>query len=217
MRRGRLVLMAVAALAVSACGGSSGGSSAVTGSLTSPGQYGKLPAPGTPTGGGSITFGVLNGNTVNYIFPIVPSGNASTYNYNVEQAMWLPLYNNSAYGSAPGIDYSLSLANKPVFSNGNKTVTFTLKQGYKWSNGQPVVAKDVLFDIALNLARPWPLKLLIDNVIGHHRIPHLVALLPGAGGRHGLLAWVVVTEVLIGLIGWALMTWPWERTRRGGR
>jgi peptide/nickel transport system substrate-binding protein len=149
MRRGRLVLMAVVALAVSACGGSSGGSGAVTGSLTAPGVYGKLPAPGTSTHGGSITFGVLNGNTVNYIFPIVPSGNASTYNYNVEQAMWLPLYNNSAYGSAPGINYALSLANKPVFSDGDKTVMFTLKQGYKWSNGQPVVAKDVLFDIAL--------------------------------------------------------------------
>ena len=36
----------------------------------------------------------------------------------------------------------------------------------------------MLFDIVLNLARPWPLKLLIDNVIGHHRIPHWVATIP---------------------------------------
>ena len=149
MRRGRLVLIAVAALAVSACGGSSSGGGGATGSLTAPGLYGKLPPAGTPTHGGTITFGVLNGNTVNFLLPIVPSSDGSTYNYNVEQAMWLPLYNNSTYGTAPGIDYSLSLANKPVFSNGNKTITFTLKQGYKWSNGQPVNAKDVLFDIAL--------------------------------------------------------------------
>jgi peptide/nickel transport system substrate-binding protein len=142
-----LTVLAVVALGVSACGGSS----ASTGSESpiGPGLYGKLPPQGTATHGGSITYGVLNGNTPNYIFPVVPSGNASTYNYNVEQSMWLPLYNNSAYGSSPGIDYALSLANKPVFSDGDKTVTFTLKQGYKWSNGQPVIAKDVLFDIAL--------------------------------------------------------------------
>jgi peptide/nickel transport system substrate-binding protein len=140
-------LMAISALALAACGGGSSGSS--SGSLTQPGLYGKLPSAGTATHGGSITFGVLNGNTVNYLFPVVPSGDASTYNYNVEQSMWVPLYNNSTYGSTPGINYSLSLANKPVFSDGNKTITLTLKQGYKWSNGQPVVAKDVLFDIAL--------------------------------------------------------------------
>ncbi len=141
------LLLITSALALSACGGGSSGSS--SGSLTQPGLYGKLPAAGTATRGDSITFGVLNGNTVNYIFPIVPSGNASTYNYNVEQAMWLPLYNNSAYGSTPGIDYSLSLAKRAVFSDGNKTVSVTLNPGYKWSDGQPVIAKDVLFDIAL--------------------------------------------------------------------
>ena len=75
------------------------------GSLNAPGLYGKLPPAGTPTHGGTITYGVLNGNTPNYIFPIVPSSYASTYNYNVQQAMWLPIYNNSAYGTSPGIDY----------------------------------------------------------------------------------------------------------------
>lgn len=152
MGRWRLVLMAVAALAVSACGGSSGGGGGgglLSGSLTAPGLYGKLPAAGTPRHGGTVTFGVLNGNTVNYLFPIVPSSYGSTYNYATQQAMWLPLYNNFAYGESPGVDYPLSLANKPVFSDGDKTITFTLKRGYKWSNGQPVVAKDVLFDIAL--------------------------------------------------------------------
>ena len=146
----RALLIAVAAVIVAACGGSGGGGNgAVSGSLTAPGLYGKLPAAGTPTHGGTITWGMLSGNTPNYIFPIVPSGNASTYNYNFEQAMWLPLYNNSTFGTAPGIDYALSLANKPVFSDGNKTITVTLKKGYKWSNGQPVDANDVLFDIAL--------------------------------------------------------------------
>lgn len=153
MRRGHAfaAVLIGAALGLSACGGSSGGGggSGITGSLTQPGLFGKLPPAGTAIHGGTITFGVLNGNQENYIFPVVPSGNASTYNYNWEQAMWLPLYNNSAYGSTPGVDYAVSLANKPSFSDGNKTITLTLKSGYKWSDGKPVVARDVLFDIAL--------------------------------------------------------------------
>jgi peptide/nickel transport system substrate-binding protein len=142
----------ITVLALSACGGSSGGGGggALSGSLTQPGLFGKLPPPGTPTHGGTITYGLLNGSTTpNYIFPIVPSGNASTSNYAWQQSMWLPLYNNFAYGSAPGIDYPFSIGNAPTFSDGNKTVTITMKSGYKWNDGKPVTAQDLLFDIAL--------------------------------------------------------------------
>jgi peptide/nickel transport system substrate-binding protein len=151
MRRSRLIGIAVVVLALGGCGGSSGSSSgsAVSGTLAQPGLYGKLPPASTPTYGGTISYGQLTGNTPNYIFPVVPSGNASTYNYSWLQVMWLPLYNNFAYGSSPGIDYAVSLAEKPTFSDGDKTVTIQLKPGYKWSNGQPVDAQDVLFDIAL--------------------------------------------------------------------
>jgi peptide/nickel transport system substrate-binding protein len=141
-------LIAVAALALSACGGSSS-SSTVSGSLTQPGLYGKLPPAGTPTHGGTVTYWQLNGQTPNYIFPIVPSGNASTFNYAWQQVMFLPLYNNFAYGASPGVNEAVSMANKPVFSDGDKTVTIQLKQGYKWSDGKPVDAQDVLFDVAL--------------------------------------------------------------------
>lgn len=58
-----------------------------------------------------------------------------------------------------------------------------------------------LSGVAINLARPWPLKLLIDNVINGKRIPHWLTVLPGADGRHGLLAWVVAAEVVIFLAG----------------
>ena len=101
-------LIALAALALAACGGSSGSGgksgsgTAASGTLKEPGLYGKLPPQGTPTHGGSITYGQLNGNTPNYIFPITPSGNASTINYQWQQVMWLPLYNNFAYGANPG-------------------------------------------------------------------------------------------------------------------
>ena len=140
-----LLLIAIAALALSACGSSSSKSSGVSGSLSQPGLYGKLPAAGTPTQGGTITYGQLNGNTPNYIFPIVPSGNASTINYAWQQIMWLPLYNNFAYGSGPGVNYSVSVGKKPIFSDGDKTVTIPLKLGLKWSDGKPVTAQDLLF------------------------------------------------------------------------
>jgi peptide/nickel transport system substrate-binding protein len=151
-RAGRWALLAalitIVALALSACGGSGGGGGA-TGSLAQPGMYGTLPPAGTPTHGGTLTFGQLSGQTPNYIFPIVPSGNAGTNTFQWQDVMWLPLYNNFPYGGSPGVDYGLSLANKPVFSDGDKTVTIQLKQGYKWTDGKPVDAQDLLFDIAL--------------------------------------------------------------------
>jgi peptide/nickel transport system substrate-binding protein len=39
----------------------------------------------------------------------------------------------------------MSLANTPVWSNGDKTVSFTLKSNYTWSDGKPLTSQDVLF------------------------------------------------------------------------
>jgi ATP-binding cassette subfamily B protein len=58
-----------------------------------------------------------------------------------------------------------------------------------------------LSGVAINLARPWPLKLLIDNVIDGKPIPHWLSFLPSADSRHGLLGWVVAAEVAIFLAG----------------
>ena len=43
----------------------------------------------------------------------------------------------------------MSLANLPTYTNGNKTITITMKSNFKWSNGQPVTSKDLLFDLDL--------------------------------------------------------------------
>ena len=47
------------------------------------------------------------------------------------------------------VDYGLSLASKPVFTDGNKTVTINMKSNYKWSDGKPVDAQDLVFFIDL--------------------------------------------------------------------
>jgi ATP-binding cassette, subfamily B, bacterial len=67
--------------------------------------------------------------------------------------------------------------------------------------GFSLMLSGALFQVVLNLARPWPLKVLIDNVIGTHPIPHWLTFLPGGGARHGLLLWVVASEVVIFLAG----------------
>jgi peptide/nickel transport system substrate-binding protein len=43
----------------------------------------------------------------------------------------------------------MSVADAPKWSNGNKTVTISLKSNYKWSNGKPMTADDLLFFIDL--------------------------------------------------------------------
>jgi peptide/nickel transport system substrate-binding protein len=156
------MLAGAVALSVAACGGSgnksgggggstSGGSSSSTGGSGSTGGiYGTLPkVGGTPVKGGTLTFGQLSGSTPTWIFPITPAANASVYGaYPFINQMWLPLYNGPA-GGTPAIDQSISLAQLPVYSDGGKTVTINMKQGYKWSDGKPVDANDVIFDIDL--------------------------------------------------------------------
>jgi peptide/nickel transport system substrate-binding protein len=141
------VLLVMAALAVAACG-SSGSGGASEQALASGHLYGAVPPVGSPKKGGVISFGQLTGSTPTYIMPIVPGANASAYTNELTSNLYVPLYNGPD-GATPEIDYSVSVANKPSFSDGDKTVTIPLKTTYKWSNGAPVDANDVIFAIDL--------------------------------------------------------------------
>ncbi len=140
------------ALAVAACGGQS--SSASSGGGSSSGgasgiTYGSLPASaGTPTKGGTITVGQLTGSTPDYIFPIIPGTAATTYTFDMVQNMFAPLYNGPK-GATPTIDYATSIGEQPTYSDGGRTVTIKLKPGYEWSDGAPVDASDMVFEIDL--------------------------------------------------------------------
>src|SRR5579863_7858185 len=46
------------------------------------------------------------------------------------------------------------LASSYAWSNGNKTLTFTIRTGVKWSDGQPFTAADVAYTFALMKAHP---------------------------------------------------------------
>ena len=80
-----------------------------------------------------------------WILPLVTAVAFGTNNVNdFEYEMWRPLY-WFGNGVEPTQSAAMSLASPPVWSNGDKTVAITLKSSYKWSDGQPVTARDVLF------------------------------------------------------------------------
>jgi peptide/nickel transport system substrate-binding protein len=100
---------------------------------------------GTKVKGGTATFAEEPGTQPNWIWPFTPITNYSVYNSQYFQwLMYRPLYMFGNNGSSLAVNYSLSLANAPVYSNGGKTVVINMK-GWKWSNGETVDAADVMF------------------------------------------------------------------------
>jgi ATP-binding cassette subfamily B protein/subfamily B ATP-binding cassette protein MsbA len=70
------------------------------------------------------------------------------------------------------------------------------------------VAAAMLAKIALDMLKPWPLKILVDHVLGGRAMPPALAraagLLPGADAPDGLLDWCVAGTVALFLLTWAL-------------
>jgi peptide/nickel transport system substrate-binding protein len=130
-----------AALGLAAC--SAGGSGGAVSSST--GAFGSVPAASGNAVAGTITWAEAPGDAPTWIFPIEPGADFTVYSsddFNYES--WRPLYWTQS-GDSPVIDQSLSLADMPVYSNGDKTVTVRMKSTYKWNDGQPVTATDALF------------------------------------------------------------------------
>jgi peptide/nickel transport system substrate-binding protein len=139
--------MALAACAVAAATGLAACSKAApSGSVTSTsGAFGEVPAAtGTPHAG-TLTWAESPGTAPTWIFPVTPGADFSTGTINTFQyLMWRPLfwYGNGVH---PVAVPSMSLADTPVYTNGDKTVTVHMKANYRWSDGQPLTARDALF------------------------------------------------------------------------
>ncbi|HTX31934.1 MAG TPA: ABC transporter substrate-binding protein [Solirubrobacteraceae bacterium] len=132
--------------ALAACGSSSSSnnSNKASSSLGTV-LYGTLPPVGTPVHGGTITQGQLTGQTPTYILPIVSGANITTGTLSFSTELYMPLF-EGPLGARPQINYGASAAaGAPTFSNGDKTLTVTLKPGLKWSDGKPITSTDVLF------------------------------------------------------------------------
>ena len=102
--------------------------------------------------GGTITFAESPSDAPDYIFPLYDLANYDLSNTSAPQPLlYMPLYFFGT-GSQPTLNPTMSLANPPVYSDGDRTVTLTLKKGIKWSDGKPVTSPDVEFWINLLLA-----------------------------------------------------------------
>jgi peptide/nickel transport system substrate-binding protein len=148
------IALAVASItALAACSSSSSSSAAGKtngGATTIPGGIGSVPpeASGAQKAG-TITWAIAPNTAPNWIFPVVTSASNSVFNnFTFIWEMWRPLY-WTVNGTDPEVEPSMSIANPPTYTNGDKTVTISLKSNYKWSNGQPITANDLLFYIDL--------------------------------------------------------------------
>lgn len=118
---------------------------------------------GAATPSGTLTIAEAPGAAPNYIFPYMGCTYFSVSNINqFEEEMYRPLYWFGLGNSATVVDTpqkgaeapdGLSLAAKPVFSNGNKTVTITMGN-YVFDSGQAVNPQSVLFFLNLYHADP---------------------------------------------------------------
>jgi len=123
----RVILLAlVVGLAATACGGSKSSSSG---------------------GGNSVTISNEQGTTWTCGF--------NPFNSDVNFLSFGPVYEELIFvnGLKSGATTNW-LASSYAWSNGNKTLAFTIRPGVKWSDGKPLTAKDVLFTFQLLKKNP---------------------------------------------------------------
>jgi ATP-binding cassette subfamily B protein len=85
-----------------------------------------------------------------------------------------------------------------------------------------VVVVTTLAEVGLTLLQPWPLKVLVDNVLRGQPTTGLLhevfVALPGPASGEALLSWTVAATVLIFLLVWAAgLAASWARVRFGER
>ena len=131
-------LTAAGALVVLAACGSSGGSGGTTGGSTSSGGS---TSAGTPVHGGKLTFAAVQD---------AQSMNKSTVFDNNSIWIFEQIFQQLYTVSPDGKSVVPQLATGYKVSSDKKTYTFTLRQGVKFSNGQPMTSKDVKFSIDQN-------------------------------------------------------------------
>ncbi|HEY7324117.1 MAG TPA: ABC transporter substrate-binding protein [Streptosporangiaceae bacterium] len=127
---------------------------------------------GVPADTSTVTYALPPTTQATYIFPFVaaskPGADFSVYNVNdFQYLMYRPLYWFGT-GVNPYMNPDLSLAYPPTYS-GNQ-LTIRLKTTYKWSNGEPVDAQDVVF---------WMNMMAAEDALGNGYIGESPGGLPG--------------------------------------
>ena len=89
-----------------------------------------------------------------------------------------------------------------------------LRYALPYRTGWSVILALTFATTFLSLATPWPLKVLVDNVMGDQPPGRLIELLPGASSKPALAGWVALAGVLIfraGALVDAVLTQLWVR------
>lgn len=132
----RSIGLAIVALSVSLLIGGTGFADAASGAK---------PAPAvTPQSFSVATWAEPPGEPPNYIFPISSCCLSVANRGDFQQLMYRPMYWLGT-GSQPTLNPALSLAGTPTYKTGDKVAVVNLKTIYRWSNGEHVDAKDVVF------------------------------------------------------------------------
>ena len=102
---------------------------------------------------GTITIAEAPGASPSFILPYMSCAYASTNNVDdFQRLMFRPLY-WFGLGHSVGLIPGLSLAKPPHFSDGDRSVTITMK-GWRFADGQEVDAQSVMFFLNLWKANP---------------------------------------------------------------
>lgn len=95
----------------------------------------------TPTKGGTLTIDNESGTLWNCGF--------NPFNGNVNFLVFGPVYEPLVYVNLLNGKQTPMLASSYKWSSDNKTLTFTVRSGVKWSDGQPLTADDVVYTFQL--------------------------------------------------------------------
>jgi peptide/nickel transport system substrate-binding protein len=95
--------------------------------------------------GGTATVAYVTGTGPNWIFPFAGVAQYSVANYqDFIDLMYRPLYVFGGNSDSTSVNYPLSPAEPPQYTDGGRTVSITLKD-WSWSDGEKVDAQDVVF------------------------------------------------------------------------
>ncbi|MHB1611867.1 MAG: peptide ABC transporter substrate-binding protein [Sulfobacillus sp.] len=116
------------------------------------------PAAAPPTTGGTVVVAEAPQAPPNWFFPVFSSSAYIEINAQIQFLMYRPLIYLNKQNQ---VDYAKSLVTHIGVNSTGTTYTLTLGNKYKWSNGQPVTAQDVVFtwnlmDAASQSTSPWP-------------------------------------------------------------
>ncbi len=161
VRRAAAIAVVIVAIALNATGCSAGPRAArLTGNR--------------PKGGIATVAGVV-GAGPDWIFPFgsLAYYNAANYQDFID-LMYRPLYLFGGNNDSLTVNYPLSPARAPVYRDGGRVVSISLK-GWKWSDGERVDAADVVFWLNMDEAEKqnWPGYMkggIPDNLVSYHAV-----------------------------------------------